>query len=186
MINFSHKPCISDGKNSITIAKRLKEKAQINTNYLDFLLKKRLDTKLMPSLELKQIKDFPKLKINEIKERICFGSFQLKQSKSYLTDLINRVKAYKISELLIKEIRDLNLRRELITKIRLFLQQKYHQDIKEVESKQQIKKTAFPKMIKNSKQFIRFLYTINLMETVMNQSKVKKYLTVFLYLLILI
>jgi hypothetical protein len=115
MINFSHKPCISDGENSIIIARRLKEKAQINSNYLDFLLKKRLDTKLMPSLELKQIKDFPKLKINDIKERICLGSFQLRQSKSYLTDLINRIKAYKISEQLINQIRDLNLKTELKT-----------------------------------------------------------------------
>ena len=99
----------------------------------------------MPSLELKQIKDFPKLKINEIKERICFGSFQLKQSKSYLTDLINRVKAYKISELLIKEIRDLNLRRELITKNTTILAAEIPSRHKRSRIKTTDKKTRFQK-----------------------------------------
>ena len=115
MINFTHKPCISDGKNSIKIAKRIKKKAKISTNNLEFLLKKRLDTKLMPSLELIKIEDFPKLKIKDIKERICFGTFQLKQSKSYLADLVKRVKAFKISSELIKQIKDKKLQKDLIS-----------------------------------------------------------------------
>ncbi len=60
------------------------------------ILKKRIDSKLMPCLDISRIVDFPKLQIKEIKERICFGSYQLKQSKSYMIDIIKQLRAFKL------------------------------------------------------------------------------------------
>ena len=114
MVNFCHKPCISDGNKTKIVAKRLKLKARLKYYNLECMLKKRFETKLLPSLDIDKIDDFPKIKQKVIKEKICFGSFQLKQSKSYVVDLVKRVKAFKIDKDNIQKINDINLRKDLI------------------------------------------------------------------------
>ena len=114
MENFCHKPCISDGKNSHKVAKRLKNKSRYTINSLECILKKRIDSKLMPCLDISRIVDFPKLQIKEIKERICFGSYQLKQSKSYMIDIIKQVRAFKLDKKSLSKINNKNLRDDLL------------------------------------------------------------------------
>jgi len=114
MENFCHKPCISDGKQAYKVAKRLKKKARFSYNSLECILKKRIDSKLMPCFDLNEIDDFPKLSINIIKEKICFGSYQLKQSKSYMIDIIKQVRAFKVDKQNVSKINDKNLRDDLL------------------------------------------------------------------------
>ena len=88
MINYTHKPCCPDSKNVLKISKLLKKKFKKTSNNLEFLLGKQFDTKLITPVDLLSINDFPKITRKKIQSRILFGSFQLRQSKSYLKDLI--------------------------------------------------------------------------------------------------
>jgi len=114
MINFCHKPSTSDGNKAYEVAKRLKEKAKIKTNSLESIMKKRIDSKLMNCLDLNKIDDFPKLKKKEIQERICLDSYQLKQSKSYMIDILKKVRAFKVDKKNISRINDQKLRDDLL------------------------------------------------------------------------
>lgn len=98
MLNFTHIPCITDGQNAVKIAKKMKEMSKIKENKLENLLTRRFNTKKSVGTELSSIEDFPKLKKEEIQNEILFGSFQLRQSQSYLSDLIENGKAYIIEE----------------------------------------------------------------------------------------
>jgi len=88
MLNFTHRPCTPDGKNSLIIAKRIRTRTQNKSNKMEFFLNKRLDTRLIKKINLLDIDDFPKLTIKKIKENILFGSFQLKLSKSYVNEMV--------------------------------------------------------------------------------------------------
>ncbi len=110
MQNFCHKPCSSDGNKAYSVAKRLKERASLTNNSLECIMRKRIDSKLMPCIDLSEIDDFPKLNNKEIQERICFGSFQLKQSKSYMIDVIKQVRAFKLDKKNTSKISDKKLR----------------------------------------------------------------------------
>jgi len=68
----------------------------------------------MPCFDLNEIDDFPKLSINIIKEKICFVSYQLKQSKSYMIDIIKQVRAFKVDKQNVSKINDKNLRDDLL------------------------------------------------------------------------
>jgi hypothetical protein len=61
MCNFVHNPCSPDGNNSKKIAHRIRERAKIKYNRLEFLLSKRLDTRLIKKIDLTDITDFPRL-----------------------------------------------------------------------------------------------------------------------------
>ncbi len=98
MLNFTHYPCSPDGKNSCKIAQRIRERAQIKYNKLEFLLNKRLDTQLIKQIKLSEIDDFPRLSIKKIRENILFGSYQLKLSKSYVNELVQCGIAFVITE----------------------------------------------------------------------------------------
>lgn len=98
MINFDHKPCCPDGENALQIAKKLKKRASLKTNSLQFLLTKQLDTKIIPMIDLVSIDDFPKLNQDKIVQKIFFGSFQLKQCLSYIQDLIEFGKAFHVTK----------------------------------------------------------------------------------------
>lgn len=117
MYNFLHKPCCPDGTQGKMIAQRMKKKA-LNTkaNMLEFLLSKRLDTSLIEKMNISEIADFPKLNRKTLIEKIFLGTFHLKQSKSYIVDLIKNGFAYKVSCKLIKNIQNKSLRNELLTK----------------------------------------------------------------------
>lgn len=104
MLNFTHKPCCPDGKNALQIAKKIRKQTDINENVLQFLINKRLDTKDLERIKIDNINDFPKLKKKRIRNSILFGSYQLKQSRSYLKELINNGIAYNVTSHFIKKI----------------------------------------------------------------------------------
>jgi len=84
MLNFTHKPCCPDGKNSLKIAKKIRKRTEINENVLQFLVNKRLDTKDLERIDIDNIIDFPKLKKKTIRNSIFYGSYQLKKSRNYI------------------------------------------------------------------------------------------------------
>ncbi len=94
MINFQHKPCCPDNKKSTIVARRLRKKAKKSKNDLEYLLNKRLDTKLMIPIHLNSLTDFPKLKRKEIVERITYGTFQVKQSLSYVGTMLTNTTGF--------------------------------------------------------------------------------------------
>ncbi|CAF1024274.1 unnamed protein product [Brachionus calyciflorus] len=97
MANFNHKPCCPDKKNVEKISNRIKKRSMICSNPLGFLLKKHLDTKLIERINLSDISDFPRLSTKKMIEKIFLGTFQLKQAKSYLKDLLKNMTAYLVN-----------------------------------------------------------------------------------------
>ena len=65
----------------------------------------RFNTKKAIALNLSSINDFPKLDKEEIQNNILFGSFQLKQSESYICDMIRNGKAYMIIDKIPKKLK---------------------------------------------------------------------------------
>ncbi|RNA19707.1 vacuolar sorting-associated 13c [Brachionus plicatilis] len=104
MLNFYHKPCCPDEKIVVKIARRIKKKSKTHSNKLNFLLAKQLDTKLITPIDLFSIIDFPVIRKNKIRNKIFFGSYQLKQANSYAKDLIFSSTAYVVSNNMIKKI----------------------------------------------------------------------------------
>ena len=94
MLNFFHKPCCPDSPVSVEIARRLKLSTYKKTNNLAPLLKQQFNTNLMTPIMLTTICDFPKIKVKALREKIAYGTFQVKQAKSYIKDLINEGTAY--------------------------------------------------------------------------------------------
>ncbi|CAF1131412.1 unnamed protein product, partial [Brachionus calyciflorus] len=82
MINFSHIPCNPDGEN-LNIAKRIKKKGKIESNKLDFLLGKHFDSKLINSISLEKLNDFPRINEKKLQDKIFFGIFQLRNCKIF-------------------------------------------------------------------------------------------------------
>ncbi|RNA22461.1 hypothetical protein BpHYR1_039999 [Brachionus plicatilis] len=70
MINFDFKPCCSDGVNAGKIAKRILKKIEKKQNNLEFLL------------------------VKQCKIKFLLGSFQLRQAKSYMSDLAENPTAF--------------------------------------------------------------------------------------------
>lgn len=88
MLNFVHKPCCADGPKAEKIAKRLKAKLdQIHVNHLEKLLNIRFGTTITPYIQISEITDFPKLSERKMVSKLFFGSYYIKQSKSYMADL---------------------------------------------------------------------------------------------------
>lgn len=113
MINFKHKNVINDDKD-IQMAKDIKTKAKIIQNNLEFILNKRLDTKLLEPIALSTINNFSRLKKKQIKYKLAFGPYKLKQCLSYLGDLIKSNKAYIATKHLAKTIANVNIKEELL------------------------------------------------------------------------
>jgi lysyl-tRNA synthetase class I len=80
------------------------------------MLKVRLDTKLMQRIKLSDIEDFPRLSEKTIQDELIFGSFQIKQSKNYLSDLLQFSTAYSITETLAKKLFDSETSSKLVSK----------------------------------------------------------------------
>ena len=62
MLNFTHKCSTSDVSKSKKIAKRVNNRLTTYINPLSFLIKRRLDTRLIKKVKLSDIIDFPRLK----------------------------------------------------------------------------------------------------------------------------
>ena len=93
MLNFSMKPCIPDGIDSVKIAQSLRKRCLKSKNKLESLLVMRF-TSSIPSVLIETINDFPKLTRMEIKKHVTFGSFKLKQCQSYLGQVMEHGQAY--------------------------------------------------------------------------------------------
>lgn len=89
MLNFLHKACNPDGEQAQIIAKRMKERAIKKINELEYLLNKRLGTKLTERIKLSEINDFPKIQLKTILEEILFGTYQYKECQRYYEDLLD-------------------------------------------------------------------------------------------------
>ena len=94
--NMTFKQLIDDKPNSLAVARRLEEKMlQNNDNTLQFLFHHRLSTqKYFYTMSPHLLDDFIQLKRKYLRQKIFFGSFHLKQAKSYLIDFIRINKAY--------------------------------------------------------------------------------------------
>ena len=118
MDNFLHKHCCPDGDNAKEVAERIIKKTQMKENKLAFLLKRQLGTSLIPLKHLSEINDFPIIKRKTLNRKIFMGTFHLKQSKSYVEDLIERGNAFFVSKEFAKGkdmIKDLKLKSRLIS-----------------------------------------------------------------------
>ena len=111
MINFTHKPCNPDGKNSAKISQRMKNRnEQQKSNPLKSLLKYQLGTKQIKAVRLSAVHGFPRLKRKKIASKIFFGTFQLKMSRSYLGELIRKDEAYIVSKNILNSLEDKTIR----------------------------------------------------------------------------
>ncbi len=86
MINFFHKSIEADSERKPQlIAERMKMKAHENENHLSMIVQMRLSGDKIP---FDQIGDFPKFSKNKMITKIFFGSYFIKQSRSYISELI--------------------------------------------------------------------------------------------------
>ncbi len=78
----------------------MKNKAQSKTvkNYLDSVLKIRFNTSMVPPKSLSTVIDFPKLKKKQLIMNLLWGTFQIRLSKSYLSDLLKNHILFEISK----------------------------------------------------------------------------------------
>ena len=125
MLNFLHKPCCADGEKAEIISEKLKNKFNnIKENELEYLLSTvRLGTKKVPSIRLDEINDFPRLTETMLQEDLFFGSYYIRQAKSYLADIIKYDVCSIIDENILnslkieRRIRDLLVERLKTTKL---------------------------------------------------------------------
>lgn len=105
MIKFLHKPCHTDGINSIEIAQKMKTKIKnVKMNELEQLLHLRMGTKKFPFIKMSEVTDFPRFTKSEMIEKIFFGSYYIDRSKSYLGDIMENDVCIVLDENCITEI----------------------------------------------------------------------------------
>ena len=91
LINHFHKRLFSDKDNPRLIADQMKSRLRTSNKLESILETHGLDRKrkTFKTVEFASIKNFPKLDFNIIKNYITLGSYQLKQSLTYLNNLEN-------------------------------------------------------------------------------------------------
>ena len=94
------KPCIINGEDTIKIAKRLRKRCLKKQNKLESLLNMKF-TSTVKSDEIKNISNFPKLTISQLKNHIVLGSYKIKLSLSYMGQLVDHGKVYFLNKNLI-------------------------------------------------------------------------------------
>ena len=88
IINFTHKACCADKDKAIEISVKIKNKIKnVHSNPLEHLNKIQFGTKKNPFLKFENLSDFPILSLDEMQGEIFYGSYYLKQSKSYFSDM---------------------------------------------------------------------------------------------------
>ena len=76
------------------ICQKIKNKVEnIHLNPLEHLNKIQFGTKKNPNMQLETLNDFPILSLEEMQDDIFFGSYYLRQSKSYFSDM-HRIGTY--------------------------------------------------------------------------------------------
>ena len=95
MINFNMKPCVPDGKDTVEISQRIKQRCSKKQNKLESLLDMKF-TSTVSSVQINSITDFPKLTLSQFKKRITLGSYKIRQCQSYIEQIIEHGKAYSL------------------------------------------------------------------------------------------
>lgn len=99
IINFKHKSCCADEEKAFEIGEKIKNKINnSHTNDLEQLKNVQLATKKNPPIPFEDLTDFPILSEEELQDEIFLGSYYLKQSKSYFSDIIKNGVFCKITE----------------------------------------------------------------------------------------
>ena len=93
MLNFNMKPCIPDGKHTVEVSKKILKKCKEKINKLESLLEMKF-TSTVKSIQISNIDDFPQLKQSQIRRKITLGSYKLKQSQSYIGQIMEHGEAY--------------------------------------------------------------------------------------------
>jgi hypothetical protein len=108
---FEKKPVCPDGLKAKQITAKIREKATCQQiNKLELILNKQLNTKIFPEASMEELNDFVKLKRKQLRDSLFFGSYQLRQSKSYLRDIHN-CPVYILNK---REIMETDLKEKLI------------------------------------------------------------------------
>ena len=90
IINFTHKPCCADENKAVIISEKIKEKINnTHVNDLEHLKNIQLGTKRNPFMQISELLDFPILSVEELQDEIFFGSYYIKQSRSYFADILS-------------------------------------------------------------------------------------------------
>jgi hypothetical protein len=98
MINFTHKPNLTDKPNTVEVANLMRSRCQEpQFNDLEFLLNKQLGTNLFEPRKLQEITNFVSLKRKQMTRYIFTGTFHLRRAKSYLVDLVNQDSAFTVN-----------------------------------------------------------------------------------------
>jgi ABC-type antimicrobial peptide transport system permease subunit len=84
LINFLQINLKSDGENDVLIATEMLSKLNDKNKLENVLNLTRNNDKKFTEIDATEIEDFPKLEVETIKNKITLGSYQLKQSFSYL------------------------------------------------------------------------------------------------------
>lgn len=150
MLNFTHKPIHTDKDNADKVGQRLKTKLDDiqRRNVIEKLSNLRMGTIKLPHIELSQITDFPKLSKSIMARKIFYGNYYLKQSKSYLSDLLRNNKCSIISEKVIKSLTVKKDKSLLLNKIKkskiicLELLSRHHRGLKSKNTKVTKKKNV--------------------------------------------
>ena len=168
MLNYLHKPCSADGENAQIISEKLKNKFKnIKENELEYLLTSvRFGTKKVPPLKLQEINDFPRISEKSMKEDLFFGSYYIRQAKSYLSDIIKYDVCYNIDETLLKSINiERNVKELLIQRLQtakiigLELTSRHRRSTKKEDSEE--KEETIKKYRVTYKVFIEYTKNIN-------------------------
>ena len=114
---------------------------------MEFFLGKRLETSIVPSKKLVEITDFPRLKRKQITRRIAYGSFHLRQSRSYVSDFMKIDKVYVPTTVLLKSMPDTSK-----------LKQKLLNNELKIVATELVSRHKRSEFIHNGKKTFRFLY----------------------------
>lgn len=114
MINYAFKPTFPDGEDSMCVARNMMSKHGILRNDLEEFLNRQLDTSLMKKINFNQIEDFPKLKRRHLVKSVFQGSYQLRQCRSYLKDLIANGHAFTPASQLLKQVTISEMKEDLL------------------------------------------------------------------------
>ena len=157
MLNFCHKPCCPDGNNALKIAQKIRKLTGTTENKLNFLLKKRLDTKDLERIEIANINDFPRINKRDIRNSIFFGSFQLNQCRSYVGELLNSGIAFNVTTQFVKKITNKDLKLKLTEKmhkiIAVEIASRHKRSEVKVKKRKQSRCQTFPKIQTNLQSF---------------------------------
>ena len=102
MWNFNMTPCVPDGKDSAKIAAKIRKRCLKRQNKLESLLEMKF-TSTVKSTDISAIDDFPKMTLSQIKKSIVFGSYKIKQSFSYLEQIMHHGKVYILNRKMIEK-----------------------------------------------------------------------------------